>query len=476
VRQVRLVVVAAAVAVATFGGARPGGAETVRSGLARGQLARVVPYVGIPGLGAGVGVAQAEVDGGGARASAGMADFGAMALLLGAVGSVVPVPAPDLPSPVSADSRGTKDVERNPVPLPVEPPAANGAPATPAPAYEEAHAATDPAGRARARGPELAMAGLFTVNGGESRAEATISATGSTVTLGRLALGGGAAPEVVLSDLVWTARQEMGKAGVASFSIGSVTVAGQALPLAGVGSTDATLKSVNDTLAPAGLRLDAPVATGDLAGASVSSLVLQVRNPETTAGLLREAAKPVTPVLNTVIDGLLAAAPDAAGARLVVNALLATGTGRGGGRLELGGASARLGTVEVASPAPVMPPAGPEVSPPAFLGLPAPAAPPVAALADPIPTPEQFWAPGSDAPVALGLPLATPAPPGATRTTIAPAAPGGSNLGAVPTGATAPPGGASAGLVLGAALAAIAVLALSDKLRLRRATADAEAR
>jgi len=52
------------------------------------------------------------------------------------------------------------------------------------------------------------------------------------VTLGRLVLGGAnGAPEVVLSNLVWTARQAMGKPGTASFAIGSVTVAGQVLPI-----------------------------------------------------------------------------------------------------------------------------------------------------------------------------------------------------------------------------------------------------
>src|SRR5918912_4300879 len=100
-RRGRLVVLSVAVGAATTFAALPGQAETLRSGLARGQLARVVPYVGIPGLGAGVGVAQAEVDGDSARSSAGMADFGAMAMLLGAAGSAVPVPAPDLPSPVT---------------------------------------------------------------------------------------------------------------------------------------------------------------------------------------------------------------------------------------------------------------------------------------------------------------------------------------------------------------------------------------
>ena len=71
-RRGRLVVLALAVGAATTFAALPGQAETLRSGLARAQLAKIVPYVGIPSVGAGVGVAQAEVQGGSAHASAGM--------------------------------------------------------------------------------------------------------------------------------------------------------------------------------------------------------------------------------------------------------------------------------------------------------------------------------------------------------------------------------------------------------------------
>ncbi|HYT40205.1 MAG TPA: hypothetical protein VEN99_11870, partial [Acidimicrobiia bacterium] len=126
-RRGRLVVLALAVGAATTFAALPGQAETLRSGLARAQLAKIVPYVGIPSVGAGVGVAQAEVQGGSAHASAGMADFGAMSMILGAVASKAPVPLPDLPGPITADDRDHPDVQRDPiaasVPAPSAPPA-----------------------------------------------------------------------------------------------------------------------------------------------------------------------------------------------------------------------------------------------------------------------------------------------------------------------------------------------------------------
>jgi hypothetical protein len=484
-RRGRLVVLSVAVGAATTFAALPGQAETLRSGLARAQLARIVPYVGIPSVGAGVGVAQAEVSGASARASAGVADFGMMSMILGAVASKAPVPLPALPAPITADERDHPDVERNPLAPPSDTPAPPGAPALPAlpgapavpvapapgaptPAWEEAHASKDPASRARVRGPELGLPGVLTFTVGESSATADGGVTSSTVNLGRLALGGaGGAPEVVLSNLVWTARQEMGKPGTASFTIGSVSVAGQALPIpAGLAPAD-VLTTVNDALAPVGLRLEVPVSAADAAGANVSSLVIQVRNPETVAGLLGQATQPALPVLNQMLDTLLAAAPDAAASRLVVNALLATGTTRGGGRLELGGASARIGNVEVADlPAPTPPPLEVVEAPPAF--TPPPAAEIPAAAPVPVTSDSGYGYGDLSSGYESSLPLSPPiAPSGAARTPETPAAPDGSTVAARPV-ATTVPGGTSAPLVLGAALLAIAILALGDKLRLRR--------
>src|SRR5438105_5343119 len=382
-RRGRLVILSVVVGTTLTFAALPGQAETLRSGLARAQLAKIVPYVGIPSVGAGAGVAQAEISGPSAHASAGLADFGAMSLILGAVASKAPVPLPDLPAPITADDRDHPDVSRDPIAASATPPAA---PSAPTPAWEEAHASKAPASRARVRGPELGVPGVLTVTGSESQASADGGVTSSTVTLGRLVLGGASgAPEVVLSNLVWTARQAMGKPGTASFTIGMVTVAGQVQPIpAGAAPAD-VLKSVNDALVPLGLRLEAPVSAGDPAGATVSALVVQVRNPETVAGLLGQATQPAVPVLNQMLDTLLAAAPDAAASRLVVNALLATGTTRGGGRLELGGAAARIGNVEVADlPVPAPPPTGggaapPAVTPPFAAAAPAPGTPAVSA-------------------------------------------------------------------------------------------------
>src|SRR5437660_6072724 len=127
-RRGRLVVLSVAVGATLTFAALPGQAETLRTGLARAQLAKIVPYVGIPSVGAGAGVAQAEISGGSAHASAGAADFGSMAMILGAVASKAPVPLPDLPSPITADDRDHPDVQRDPVVASATPPAAPPAP------------------------------------------------------------------------------------------------------------------------------------------------------------------------------------------------------------------------------------------------------------------------------------------------------------------------------------------------------------
>ena len=465
----RLVVLSVAVGAATTFAALPGQAETLRAGLARAQLARVVPYVGIPSVGAGAGVAQAEISGATARATAGVADFGMMAMILDAVAGKAPVPLPALPGPITADDRDNPDVERNPLAPPSSPPAPPVSAGTGV--GRGACLQECPEAWARVRGPELGVPGVVTFTAGESFAAADGGVSSSTVTLGRLALGGiGGAPEVVLSNLVWKARQQMGEPGTASFAIGSVTVAGQPLPIPPDAAPADVLKTVNEALTPLGLRLEVPVSAGDAAGASISSLVIQVRNPESVASVVGQATAPAVPVLNQILDALLAAAPDASASRLVVNALLATGTTRGGGRLELGGASARIGNVEVADLAPPPPPpieAPPEFVPPFAADAAAPTAP---ALSSDFGSGYSDFSSGG---FESSLPVPAPtAPSGAARTPVEPAVPDGSTVAARPVATTAP-GGPPAPLVLGAALLAIAILALGDKLRLRRGGANA---
>lgn len=447
------------------------GPQLVVNGLARGQVARFTPYVGLPGFGAVLGVAQAEVAGPQARASAGLADLGNAGLVLGAVAGEVPVPLPALPGPVTADSSGTQQAVRDPVVAQVSDTAPGTLPdgaSTPGGALEEAHAVPDPAARARVVGAGFDAAGVARVAGGESRAAAVPGSTSSTVTLSRLALGGDGPAAVVLSDLVWTATQDMGQAGTASFSVGGATVGGEAVDAAGPDGLAGLVEAANQALGSAGLYLEAPAVTADEAGGFVSALVVQFRNPEPSATVLGTLTEPAGPVANQVLDAFIAAFPDAEGARLVVNAVLANGSGRSGGRLELGGAAARVNAVEMAVPDP---PATGEAAPPFALPFPTTAPRPAAgggpapASAAPSTTPAPPGPAPAGAPFTAALPTAGPDRQGGSSDV----SPGGSALTALPALGAGRVGGTPAPLVLAGALVAVLALAAGDRFRLRQA-------
>ena len=75
------------------------------SGQAQAVFARLVPYLGLPGVATSLGTTNAQVGSGTAQASAGAADFG----LIGAIANANAgdgsgkAPAFALPEPVSAD-------------------------------------------------------------------------------------------------------------------------------------------------------------------------------------------------------------------------------------------------------------------------------------------------------------------------------------------------------------------------------------
>src|SRR5260221_605471 len=170
-RRGRLVVLAVAGGAAPPLSPPPRPAGTPKNGLARGQLAQNLPPPPAP-------------------------------------------PAPARPPPPAAPPPPPPPAPQAAAPTADPPPPA--APALPTAAWEEAHASKAPASRARVRGPELGAPGVLTFTGGEIQATADGGVTSSTVTLGRLVLGGASgAPEVGPSNLCGRAPQAMGKPGTA---------------------------------------------------------------------------------------------------------------------------------------------------------------------------------------------------------------------------------------------------------------------
>jgi hypothetical protein len=318
--------------------------QTDTQGQAQAVLARVVPYVGLPGVTTSIGLVTAQVANGTAQSSAAMTDFGLLGTLAGGAASgqaPAGVPAPDLPSPIGADSEGTTNVERDPF-------AAPGAPAAPATGasdpqafagHESASATKNPlSATGTVLGPSLKLPGVFSLAGARSTATSTKAGSLSEVTLGSLDLGDG---QVVLSGLRWVAGQVGQKTATSGFSLGGLTVAGQSLPVDSPADLASSLAQANEQLAPLGLVLDAPTQVADASGGSVAPLVIQIRNPEALVDPTNQASAALAPVVTQLMTAVIAANPDAQAAQIVANALVGGAGGRSGGRLELGGVSAR---------------------------------------------------------------------------------------------------------------------------------------
>jgi hypothetical protein len=326
--------------------------QTDAQGQSQAVLARVVPYLGLPGVTTSIGLVTAQIANGTAQSSAAMTDFGLLGTLAGgAAGSKAPegVPAPDLPSPIGADSEGTTNVERDPF-------AADGAPALPATdasapqafaGHESASATKDPLSAVGVvQGPALKVPGVFELGAGRSSATSALAGSISEVTLDKLDLGNG---QVVISGLRWVANQATTGAATSGFSLRGLTVAGQAMPVDSPAELASSLAQANQQLAPLGLVIDAPTNVADANGGTVAPLVIQIRNPEALVDPTNQASAALAPVVTQLMEAVIAANPDAAAAQIVANALVGGAGGRSGGRLEIGGVSARSGLVELDS-------------------------------------------------------------------------------------------------------------------------------
>lgn len=324
-------------------------------GQSQAVLARLVPYVGLPGVTTSVGLVTAQVANGTAQSSAAMTDFGLLGTLAGgAVSGQAPAgtPALELPSPIGADSEGTTTVERDPF-------AASGVPAPPATGtgsasdpqtflgHESATATKTPlAATGTVLGPTLKLPGVFELAGARSTASAAKTGSLSEVTFDSLDLGDG---QVVLSGLRWVADQVGTKNATSGFSLGGLTIAGQSMPVDSPAELASSLTQANTALAPLGLVLNAPTQVADAGGGTVAPLVIQIRNPEALVDPTNQASAALAPVVTQLMEAVIAANPDAQAAQIVANALVGGAGGRSGGRLEIGGVSARSALVDLDS-------------------------------------------------------------------------------------------------------------------------------
>jgi hypothetical protein len=426
------------------------------NGQAQATFARLVPFLGVPGVNTSLGTTTAQVGSGTAQASAAAADFGLVGTIVNANAGdgSSKQPTLQLPEPVDADSEGTQHVDKDPFAAPGAPAAPTGpgaatpagtapaastgpalaapagptpaAPAGPAPAalgtttpvgpapaasgapapnlggaHETADATRAPlAATGTATGPDLSVPGVVEVVGGLSRSAVEAASATAHVTIGQISLGGG---QVLLSNLSWNAGQHLGAAGVPAFTLGGMTVAGKPLPVAAPDQLAAAIAAANQALDPLGLALLAPSAdAGD--GAAVGPLVVQFRNPQSLVGPTAQVGAALTPPMAQLTKAIIAAYPDSSAAQIVVNAALGAAGGRSGGRLELGGVSARSVLAPLDATA-----IGPTTAPPLPPSIPIPpaAAPPAAPVAT---TPTVPNSPAAAAPPTVNVALNNEAP------------------------------------------------------------------
>lgn len=423
-------------------------ADDVRAG-AQAVSVRVVPYVGVPGFSGALGITTAQVDSGTAAASAGVADLGLLGTIINAnaPGEAGEPPRFQLPEPISAESGKTETAQR----YPLHPPGAPdpGGASVGSGAHETVSATEDPlAASGVVTGPELHLPGVLRMTGGLSRSLTDTSRALGEVTLGQLVLGEGA---VVLAGLRWSASKAPGKDAEQSFTLGSMTVSGQAMPVGSSEEIADAFAAANQALEPTGLSIGVPAVVGTASEGAVAPLVLQFRSPSSLVEPGAQVSEVTKPALLGLSKTVLDAYPDAAAAQIVVNALVGASSGRSGGRLEFGGVSAR---------ADLLPPIDQGPSTPAVVPPTTPVVPEIPPGAPPIPVGDDT-APIPAASYGLTGPDLTP-----NETT-----PGAINLhgtasAAQPATSSDSLGGRGhAAIALGVGLLLLLLLALADRLR-----------
>ena len=330
--------------------ATPPGAFSNGQASATSQAVKVNPTAAALSIGITFGIALAGYQNEVAKAEARGIDLGIIGTTLAAEGCDPEDPEPtwpaeDQPQPLTADSREPDSAAGK-----TAPEVAQGAEiplfrksvrATPAP-LAEAASLVAPFGQAGA--VEIAGArsdAVTRVVDGRTR-EAV-----ATAEIGSLDLGGGA---VRLGNLKWTATHRTGAENTqtATFTVGSLSIGGVPLPVPS-GDPATVFSAVNTVLAPLGIELRPPI-TREVNGAIIIDPLTVAVVPSATrdqvAGTLFNAIQPVREAL---VDAILAL--DCGNDTYVTVADIAIGslTGAGSFSLELGGASANTGELQLSS-------------------------------------------------------------------------------------------------------------------------------
>ena len=259
-----------------------------------------------------------------------------------------PLPPQDVPVPTRADSRdpgadkgksriytGTQD--NNPLHVQA--------------GREEAWAYKDPRGKSTMTLAVASLPGVVDVRGGLAQTEtgivggATRTARAS-VDLADIDLFGDA---IKLSHLKWSALQQTGKDAVTrgSFTIGSVEIGGQALPIS---DPSAALAAVNQITSQVGVTLEPPATSQQNGVVQVSPLVLHLQSTPSQQSVISPALVALQPARQAVIGALTKLTCYVQTGVTVADVSVGPMTGSGAFDLGFGGAAATTDGTRYANP------------------------------------------------------------------------------------------------------------------------------
>ncbi|HWD51918.1 MAG TPA: hypothetical protein VG412_05940 [Acidimicrobiales bacterium] len=219
---------------------------------------------------------------------------------------------------------------------------------------EQASVTPTPSATSTTKGGDFNVAGTLDMSGLDTNAVAQVVSgntrdVSSSADVGQISLLGGL---VVLKGLHWEASQQSGAAATsaASFSMGSVVVAGVALPTPSPTQLATVIGIVNTALSPTGFHITMPVVTqianshdGNGATTKISPLSIGIDNSALGAAVIGSQLTSVQP-FRTALDAAIIAANCQLGNDGLPIADIALGVPAGGGGLDvnLGGAAVNI--------------------------------------------------------------------------------------------------------------------------------------
>ncbi len=324
----------AAAAIGTAPGAASADDFVNGSGNASAQILRAGPAAGHLALAPQIGLSLADFLDTVGRGDSRSAELGALAISLPPeVASALPAVTANSESAPVADGGIGATTAGLPVKL--------GA------LTQHADAAKTPLGHATTTVADVDIPGLLTVSGATADASAGVAAGASrqargAVDVGSISLAGG---QVVLRGLHWEAVQTTDTSNdpkvSGGFSLGGLTIAGQAVPVpSDAGGLRAVFDQVNAVLAPTGLVVDLPALSNQQGVATIGPLAVRLVNSPLGRQLIAPVVGGLQPVREPITGTLAQQCPQCTVALLVADVV--TGVVSGGGRLdvEIGGASA----------------------------------------------------------------------------------------------------------------------------------------